>query len=152
MIARKIVKCSRCGSNTSLYRVEMDSDGIKVYVCAKHPRNAEKQAKKVKDQNSEDDAFYRHIWKHTLPFCAECGRQLNRFDWDLFHHVLPKNKYPDYRHDERNIVLLCGKFGCHGKAESAISYPKMKIFELCELTKKVLLAESGIEYAPKTSQ
>ena len=97
--------------------------------------------------SSEDDQkFYRDIWKHDLHFCAECGSTIKEFNWDNFHHILPKNKYPALRYEKYNIIILCGKYGCHAKAESAISYPKMKIYAYCESVKKQFLKDQYQEH------
>jgi hypothetical protein len=105
----------------------------------------------MKPTHLKDEAFYNYVWKHREHFCQECGAKIN-FSVDSFHHILPKAKYPYFRHDERNVVLLCGKFGCHAKAESATSYPKMGIFTMCENRKQQLLEEVGLEYSPKINQ
>lgn len=101
----------------------------------------------------KDLEFYKYLWKKRDHVCIECGNPLKEFNMDMFHHILPKKKghggYPYFRHEEKNVILLCGKFGCHGKAESAISYPKMKIFGYCENVKKKLLESVGMEYNPK---
>lgn len=88
-----------------------------------------------------DELFYKTIWNKSLHYCAECGKELKEFSFDWFHHILEKRNYPALRHEELNIILLCGRFGCHAKAESAISYPKMKVYEYCEQIKKHFLKD-----------
>lgn len=165
MIQPKLKQCSECeyGKLSVLWQSNPP-------LCRAHSyrRTASKHVKErkaiypIKDDEmkvesivDKDLEFYKFIWKKREHICAECGKELKEFDIDLFHHLLPKKKghggYPYFRHEEKNIVLLCGKFGCHGKAESAISYPKMKIFQQCENIKKQLLESVGIYYEPKTT-
>lgn len=135
-------KCSQCGSSTMLYRVERDENKKKIFICSKHP----KQEQKVKTQSihDKDQKFYEFIWKKREHFCEECGKEIKECRPIFFHHLLPKAKFKYFRHDERNIAILC--YTCHGKAESAMSYSKMKMHERFERIKEKLLEEVGINY------
>lgn len=147
-MSKKIVKCSVCGFNTALYKVER-VNGHKRYVCSKHPKKEAVMRKQT--QFEKDLEFYTWIWKNRDHYCQECGAKLHQFSIDQFHHILGKRKYPYFRHEPKNIVLLCGKFGCHAKAESAVSYPKMKIFPYTEKIKAELLESVGLTYhTPKS--
>ncbi len=95
----------------------------------------------------EDKKFYEFIWAKRPHYCLECGAELQKLDHWFFHHVLPKSKYKYFRHDERNIILLCRKH--HGEIESAVNAPKMKIFNKCEKIKFELLESVGIDYQTK---
>lgn len=54
-----------------------------------------------------DMAFYFEIWEKRPHVCFETGKQLgNRPAITMFHHVLPKQSYPQFRHCEWNIVIL----------------------------------------------
>lgn len=58
-------------------------------------------------QRALDLAFYSKIWEKKEHVCYETGKYLGSEPLTLFfHHVLPKAKYPQYRHCEWNIVLL----------------------------------------------
>lgn len=109
-------------------------------------KSHKKKNEKEKSIRDLDDDFYKFCWKHKPHVCAECGLELQTFDRDFLHHILAKSKYPQFRHEVRNIIVLCGRFSCHAKAESAISYPKMKVFKYCEGVKKKLLASIGEVY------
>lgn len=102
---------------------------------------AKKSIAKKKDSGlaDEDEKFFRMAWA-TLPhYCIECDAEIRKYSrWNI-HHILPKSKYPFFRHDIRNVVMLC--YQHHGEAESAISYPKMKIYPHCESIKKMLLED-----------
>lgn len=134
---------------TGLYRVERDEMKRKIYVCSKHPKKeAVMKQKSIVDKDAE---FYEFIWKKRPHYCMECGAELHKLDHWFFHHVLPKKKgiggFSYFRHDERNIILLCRRH--HGEIESAISAPKMKIFPAVEKIKFNLLQDVGIDYEIK---
>lgn len=127
-------------------------------LCRYHAqmRTAKKQVAEKKKEDgvsAKDDEFYKYVWSVQPHFCANCGRELKELNKDFIHHILPKHKgsggYPYFRWDERNVIILCGKFGCHQKAENANEYPRMKIFEYCEKVKAYLLNEVGMTYQPK---
>jgi hypothetical protein len=123
------------------------------YAMQKHSLEKKKLAKK--DVDADDKTFFLTNYfiavKDGVWVCAECNLSLPVFSPDdealsfmvrsFQHHILPKNKYLKFRHDTRNIIFLCWQYGCdaHSKAESAISYPKLKVFPYCESVKKELL-------------
>ena len=60
-----------------------------------------------------------HLRKH--PTCAACGRA----DDPEVHHIIPFHLRPDLELDEKNLITLCGKRGCHflfGHLLSWLSY------------------------------
>lgn len=140
-IDRKMNHCVVCGKPSGTWKNCINCRA-KIY----RDRSIKKREMNGAAQQ-DDEKFYQHTWKHSLHYCAECGAALKEFNRWWVHHILSKSKYPAYRHDSRNIILLC--YQHHNEAESSISYPKLKIFEYCEMMKRLLLAESGIEYNPK---
>lgn len=59
------------------------------------------------NQQLSDNDFYDSIWMEREHVCFETGRRLPVVPLTLyFHHILPKAKYPQYRHSKWNIVLL----------------------------------------------
>jgi len=51
--------------------------------------------------------FFLEIWMKRPHFSIISGAYLGDEPLSLFfHHVLPKNKYPEAQYDEENIVLL----------------------------------------------
>lgn len=134
-IERKNNSCKLCGKPSGTW--------TKCVVCrAKIYAERSRKKREAKGITPEgDEKFYREIWNHNLHFCAECGSEIQKFSWDNFHHILKKERYPEFRYEEFNIIILCGRYGCHGKAESAISYPKMKVYEYCEQIKKHFLKD-----------
>lgn len=57
-------------------------------------------------QNYSDSQFYDEVWNEREHVCFETGRPLEAINLLLFHHILPKAKYPQYRYEKWNIVLL----------------------------------------------
>jgi len=92
-------------------------------------------------QLKSDIDFYNSLWTTDIKYCMNCNSKiiaptLHDKMW-CSHHILPKSKYPEFRHDKRNIAILCRK--CHAEAESAISYHKMIIYVHLENIKQKLL-------------
>ena len=52
--------------------------------------------------------FYQEIWDETInKVCYETGQYLGREPLTtMFHHILEKSKYPEYKFCKWNIVLL----------------------------------------------
>jgi hypothetical protein len=111
-------------------------------------KSAKKKGIAKQDTNTLDEIFYNEIWQSKPHICIECRKELtvscetddSDFTFQIrfyMHHILCKRKYSQFRHDERNIAMLC--YTCHGKAESAISYPKMNCYNQLEDIKKQLL-------------
>lgn len=77
-----------------------------------------------------DQEFYELAW-NTLPHrCEECGMYLQNFSRGFVSHILTKGAYPSYRHDIRNVNILCqgpGTNQCHEKWEFG-SRKSMKIW------------------------
>jgi 5-methylcytosine-specific restriction endonuclease McrA len=80
---------------------------------------SEKRAKKIEEGKEilkMDEEMRVMIWANSAHVCQSCGSHLgNKFkNWN-FHHLLPKAKYPQFRHEPANIMLLC--LECHSRAE-----------------------------------
>lgn len=105
-------------------------------------KSAEKKAMKIKPISDRDEKFYAYIWKHHEHFCKECGKELTEFKRWYIHHLLPKARFPYFRWDENNVVVVC--YHHHNECESATSYPKLKIYDWCEKKKKSLLESVGL--------
>jgi len=101
------MKCKTCGKN---------SDGE---YCFRHkPRTAlakkssflcEKLDKSDKEiqKISELREFFNKIWKKKLHYSEVSMDYLGKEPLTVFfHHILPKEKYPQAMFDEENIVLL----------------------------------------------
>jgi len=97
------------------------------------PKRTEKQVFKLKikkDLIEEDKKFYLSVWEERTwedeppgmlstqyPKCECCGASLgSEPNLMNFHHILEKRNYPEYRHKEWNIAILCPD--CHSRYES----------------------------------
>ncbi len=58
-------------------------------------------------QPNKDHLFFTEIWKKRPHRSEISGVYLGKeASSAFFHHILPKNKYPEVRMDEENIILL----------------------------------------------
>lgn len=99
-------KCITCGKNA-------DSD-----YCFQHkPRKALAKVSSITYkktnivQNNEHvlemKEFFISIWKRRKHYSEVSGQYLGAEPMSTyFHHILPKEKYPEARLDEENIILL----------------------------------------------
>ena len=72
-------------------------------------RGLSKTVKKQEDdrQISEMRDFFLQLWKKRRHFSEVSGKYLGSEPLTtFFHHVLPKEKYPEASLDEENIILL----------------------------------------------
>lgn len=69
--------------------------------------------------------FYMEIWQERAHVCELTGLFLgNEPLKTMFHHILPKSKYPQYRHTKKNIIVLHPMV--HDNVEMNMKkYPKM---------------------------
>ena len=94
------------------------------------PKISEKRKKKIeadKEVLKLDEELRKLVWNASDHRCIECGRHLgNKYKKWNFHHCLPKAKYPQFRHEPFNIVLVC--LEDHSKAETNLDFaPKIKL-------------------------
>jgi len=91
-------KCKTCGKNC-------EGD----YCFIHKPRKGFNVVKKeeVTRQTSELQDIFLQIWKKKQHYSEESGEYLGSEPLSIFfHHILPKEKYPQARFDEENIILL----------------------------------------------
>lgn len=103
-------QCKTCGKN------------CEGEYCFRHkprkpiPKTSSKFAKKLDKsvkseevirQISELQQFFLQIWKRRLHYSQVSMDYLGKEPLTIFfHHILPKEKYPQAMYDEENIVLL----------------------------------------------
>ena len=100
------MKCKTCGKNSdSDYcfqhkpRKQLQQSGIKPSLTAK----SENTIRKI----SEMREFFLHVWKKRAHYSEISGQYLGKEPMSTyFHHILPKEKYPEACLDEENIILL----------------------------------------------
>lgn len=57
-----------------------------------------------------DSQFYKLVWSVKPPECEECGCHLGFVPKAVnVSHILTKGAYPSFRHDLRNVNMLCFK-------------------------------------------
>ena len=108
-------KCLTCGKN---------AEGL--YCFMHKPRKALAKTKmssflhtKLKksqnnfEQISEMQEFFLLIWnKRKKHECENCGKWLGKEPLSyMFDHLLEKSKFPELKHEEDNIMLVC--LECH---------------------------------------
>lgn len=98
----------------------------KAYSIAKISKKRAKKMLEDKATAEADAEFYKVIWAASAHKCQNCGCNLGRTAHTfMFHHLLEKRNYPEFRHTPENIMVLC--LECHSKAETNIdSAPKIK--------------------------
>ena len=114
------MKCKTCGKNA-------ESE-----YCFQHkprkPLPKMKQLSKLAKNVSFDDvhrnisdmnAFFLQIWKKRKHYSEVSGDYLGSKPKTIyFHHILPKEKFPQAKYDEDNIILLT--FDEHNNVENDI--------------------------------
>ena len=108
------MKCLTCGKNA-------DSEYCFAHKPRKQLMSNGKPMRKVKlsgsakeiydemmaDRIREMREFFLSIWKEKRHFSEISGKYLgNEAMSTYFHHILPKEKYPEASLDEENIILL----------------------------------------------
>lgn len=99
---------------------------VKKYVIPKISKKRQKKLEEQKDLLKLDEVFYKEVWAASPHRCQNCDCKLPKspYNW-MFHHLLEKRNYPQFRHIPENIMILC--LGCHSKAETNIDFaPRIK--------------------------
>jgi len=101
--------------------------------------SAKKKAKlEIEKQTlQKDKEFYQEVYNASPHKCQNCDCKLPKQPSNfMFHHLLEKRNYPQFRYTPENIMILC--LECHSKAETNIDFaPKIKLRRL--ETEKLLL-------------
>jgi hypothetical protein len=104
------MKCLVCGKNSdSEYCFQhKPRKQLSVNKGFKKPTLALKKRVSVgKSQPNSDHTFFKTLWSKR-PHRSEVSNAYLGTEAlsTYFHHILPKNKYPDIRLDEENIIFL----------------------------------------------
>ena len=78
-------------------------------VCVKHiPKESmTRTAKPVRTEPNPMHVFFKEIWKERKHYSELSGIYLGDEAMStFFHHILPKEKYPELGYDKSNIILL----------------------------------------------
>ncbi len=117
------------------------------------PPSANPKPERVdKESEKEGDVeFYDLIWKTHLHICEETGERLHDYNPNdpeytykirkHIAHVLRKSKYPQFRHNPNNVIIL--SFASHQRADNGDprQWRKMKIWPKCERIMIELIGE-----------
>lgn len=79
-------------------------------VCKNHIPKESIRANNVKTIRTEPNpmhVFFKEIWKERKHYSELSGIYLGSEAMSIyFHHILPKEKYPELGYDKSNIILL----------------------------------------------
>ena len=79
-------------------------------VCKNHIPKESIRTNKVKTARTEPNpmhVFFKQIWKERKHYSELSGTYLGDEAMStFFHHILPKEKYPELAYEECNIILL----------------------------------------------
>lgn len=98
----------------------------KKYVIPKVSKKRQKKLEEQKELLKQDEEFYKEVWAASDNKCQNCECKLPKtpYNW-MFHHLLEKRNYPQFRYVPENIMILC--LECHSKAETNIDFvPKIR--------------------------
>jgi hypothetical protein len=73
----------------------------------------------MREQSRMDHEFFTEIWEERDGICDVTGEFLGEALSTMFHHLLPKAKYPQFRYCKWNILLV--KPDIHAQIEIDIS-------------------------------
>lgn len=151
-------ECAGCGKETYIYKNIEGKKYCKSCTFKLQPPKrikpvSEKQKFKIilkKELLEEDKKFYLDIWEKRIqgdpgmdiilhyPKCECCDKSLgSEPNMMYFHHILEKRNYPEFRHSEWNIAIVCPD--CHNKYETnpdSVPYLKVKRANLIYHVKK----------------
>jgi hypothetical protein len=117
-----------------VYKGKEATDRVKAMLKPKDKKPIPKQSAKKKAGIDEekalsklDDIFYQEVWDAS-PHICQCGcntKLTTPWKRSYFHHLLPKQSYPLFRHTVENIMLLTPDH--HTDAENKVK--KMPLVE-----------------------
>lgn len=104
----------------------------------------------------EDIKFYKDLWEKRFPVhmqaydhatyspkCQVCSKRLSTEpNLMYFHHILEKRNYPEYRHTDENIAIVCPE--CHSKYETNPDMVPLLVERRRELLDKFDLVRNDI--------
>jgi len=97
-------KCKTCGNNCEGEYCFRHKPRKKL--SSKLSKKLDKSEEVIR-QISEMQEFFLQIWKRRLHYSQVSMDYLGSEPLTIFfHHILPKEKYPQAKHDEDNIILL----------------------------------------------
>lgn len=115
------MKCKVCGKNAESEYCFQHKKRKPLQTVKNIIRNRIKSDK----PSSELHHFFINIWKKRKHYSEVSGTYLGSEALSIyFHHILPKEKYPEAAYDEDNIILLT--FDEHNNVENNMyRYPEV---------------------------
>lgn len=114
------MKCKTCGKNSEsefcfIHKPKKPLQSGKGFSTTKlnMVRNKLKKSQNNSEQISKMQEFFLLIWnKRKKHECENCGKWLGKEPLSyMFDHLLEKSKFPELKHEEDNIMLVC--LECH---------------------------------------
>lgn len=99
------MKCKTCGKNAEseycfAHKLRKPLKSNTVMLTSRKGKESFENALK-------QQAFFTDIWNKRRHYSEVSGKYLGSESLSVFfHHILPKEKYPDFRFNEENIILL----------------------------------------------
>ena len=104
------MKCKTCGANAeSEYCFRHKPRKPLPKTSSRFTKKLDKPVKSDEEirQISQMREFFLQVWRKRSHHSEVSGRWLGKEPLTVFfHHILPKEKYPDASLDEQNIILL----------------------------------------------
>jgi hypothetical protein len=99
------MKCIVCGKNSETEYCFIHKNRTK---RLEKPTLTRKKLVNVgNSQHNKDHLLFKQIWNERVHKSEISGIYLGKEPLSIyFHHILPKNKYPEIRMDKENIILL----------------------------------------------
>lgn len=99
---------------------------VKKYIIPKVSAKRKKQIEQDKITLEHDKEFYKEVYAASPHICQNCDCRLPKEPQSfMFHHLLEKRNYPQFRYTPENIMILC--LTCHSQAETNIDFaPRVK--------------------------
>jgi 5-methylcytosine-specific restriction endonuclease McrA len=104
-------KCLTCGKNSESEFCFVHKPRKPLQQCRIKPSLTSKKG--VSDGNIiQMKEFFLLIWNKRKHECENCGKWLGKEPLSyMFDHLLEKSKFPELKHEEDNIMLVC--LECH---------------------------------------
>lgn len=97
----------------------------------------------MKQETKEQWEVFQEVWRdNPQRLCQSCGKKIYGANKPLYHdHLLEKSKYPQFRLDKRNLLLVCGD--CHQR--KSMGFPTEVHKLAIEKAKQLLLTDKNQE-------
>lgn len=98
------------------------------------------RSRELNEKKDRDHELFMEIWEERGGICEVTGVFLGEPLATMFHHLLPKSKYPEFRYCKWNIMLVAPDV--HAQIESDISKVPVADQRLQELKRSMDLYDN----------